>query len=71
MDGREIVRRVVEFRDPPRIGMTLPAPYPDDVVSGEVSADSDWRPSRVWKLDRGARWQDEWGNVWARLDEFS
>ncbi len=71
MDSREIMRRVIVFDQPPRIGMTLPAPYTNDVVSGHASDDPDWRPSRVWQLERGARWEDEWGNVWARLDEFS
>lgn len=71
MQSREIIRRVIELRDPPRIGMTLPPPFPNDIVHGHIWPDPDWRPRSTWTLERGARWEDEWGNVWARLDEFS
>ena len=71
MESREIVLRSLSFSGAPRIAMSLPAPYPNDIVSAGIDKDPDWRPTRTWDLERGARWEDEWGNVWARLDNFS
>lgn len=51
--------------------MSLPEPYPNDLVLASLSADPQWRPSRTFAPTDGARWEDEWGNVWARLDDFS
>ncbi len=71
MTSREIVQRTIQFDRPERIAMALPEPYPNDVVWGHLAPGPDSRPSRTFQPDQGAMWEDEWGNVWARLDEFS
>jgi len=71
MTSREIVLRTIGFRGPERVAMTLPPPYPDDITRRGIGPDPDWKPSRTWEQAQGAKWEDEWGNVWARLDEFS
>src|SRR4030042_1056345 len=71
MPSREIVRRTIGFEGPERIAMSLPEPYPDDFVWGELAGDPKWKPSRTFAPEKGAMWEDEWGNVWARLDNFS
>jgi len=71
MTPREIVLRTIRFQGPERIGLTLPAPYPHDIVSAGVSDDPEWKPTRTFHPEQGAMWEDEWGNVWARLDNFS
>ncbi len=71
MTSREIVRRSLEFTCPERIPMSLPAPYPHDMVHAGVSAGSDPEVG-VWRLeDDKWRMTDEWGNVWGRLEGFS
>ena len=71
MTSREIVLRTIEFRGPERIAMSLPAPYPNDLGGSGTTPDPDWKPSRTWKPRRGAKWEDEWGNVWATLSKHS
>lgn len=51
--------------------MRLPEPYPNDFVSVGTSDDPNWKPSRTFAPEQGAMWEDEWGNVWSRLDNFS
>jgi hypothetical protein len=68
MEAREIVIRSLSFAGAPRIPMTLPGPYPHDVLSADIDRDPEWKPKRTWQPERGARWEDEWGNVWARLN---
>ena len=34
MTSREIMKAVLTFDHPPRIGMTLPEPYPNDLLHG-------------------------------------
>lgn len=70
MKQREIFKRTLEFKAPPRIGMTLPAPYPNDLMG------VGWRPvkpvgeSLEPKGDEAWRRRDEWGVVWASLTNF-
>ncbi len=71
MTPREMVQRTIRFEHPERIAMSLPEPYPDDLVLGSLAPDPQWRPSRTFAPEKGAMWEDEWGNVWARLDRFS
>jgi hypothetical protein len=64
----EIFRAALTFDHPPRIGMALADPYPNDVIHG------------VRRAGRGAaleprgrelrRWRDEWGATWASLTSF-
>jgi hypothetical protein len=71
MTSREIVLRTINFEGPERIAMRLPEPYPNDIVSTGTSADPNWKPARTFNPAQGAMWEDEWGNVWSRLDNFS
>ncbi len=38
--SREIIKKVLDFNNPLRIGMTLPEPYPHDMISGDRIASS-------------------------------
>ena len=70
MSPREIVLRTIEFRNPERIALSLPEPYPDDIVWGGTSPDPEWKPSRTFPPEEGRKWEDEWGNVWAATTDF-
>ena len=71
MTSREIVLRTIRFERPARIAMSLPEPYPNDIAWGWLADDPGWKPKRTFAPEKGAMWEDEWGNVWARLDNFS
>ena len=71
MTSREIVLRTIRFERPERIAMSLPQPYPNDIAWRDITDDPNWKPSRTFAPEKGAMWEDEWGNVWARLDNFS
>jgi len=68
LTSREIIRAVLEFDRPPRIGMTLPEPYPNDFLRGR------WRRPPEQELppkgNEFRRWRDEWGVIWATLSKF-
>ncbi|MCL2701302.1 MAG: hypothetical protein FWE88_06370 [Phycisphaerae bacterium] len=70
MTSREIFKAVLEFNNPPRIGMTLPAPYPSDLhwVSRKPARVEDVELTPVGGEIR--RWKDNWGNTWATLTTF-
>ncbi len=68
MTGRERVFRCLSFDGPDRIPMALPDPFPNDLCIQGVSPDPDWKPLRTWEVENGAQWEDEWHNVWRRLD---
>ncbi|MEN6520788.1 MAG: uroporphyrinogen decarboxylase family protein [Armatimonadota bacterium] len=68
MTSRERVKRCITFKGPDRIPMTLPAPFPNDILLYCQNSDPDWKPSRTWEVENGAQWEDEWGNVWKRFD---
>ena len=67
MTGREIVQASLAFAGPERIAMTLPVPYPHDVVGAGIRR---CRAVDEWRWD-GTRWlqTDEWGNLWCRVRE--
>ncbi len=71
MTPRQIVLQTIRFEGPERIAMSLPEPYPNDVVFGSLEPDPEWKPSQTFTPEKGAMWEDEWGNVWARLDDSS
>ena len=68
MNSRQIIEAVLAADSPPRVGMTLPKPYPNDL----------FHRSPTWHRQtpvepRGhelRRWTDEWGVTWASLTEF-
>jgi len=66
--SREIITAVLDFEHPPRIGMTLPQPYPNDLAgAGRTGGGSETLEPRGREL---RRWRDEWGVVWASLTDF-
>ena len=68
MTSREIIQAVLEHDNPPRIGMALPEPYPNDTLWASRK-----RPERQSLTPRGnelRRWRDEWGVTWASLTDF-
>ncbi|MBP8638566.1 MAG: hypothetical protein KBI34_05170 [Dictyoglomi bacterium] len=71
MDSREIVIKSLEFEGPERIPMTLPPPYPNDIVG--VGLGPNPYVSEEWEYRGNSRWErvDEWGNTWARLEAYS
>ena len=68
MNSREIFTAVLDFADPPRVGMSMPDPYPNDLIHGrgacQASAPLEPRGNEL------KRWRDEWGVVWASLTDF-
>ena len=80
MTGKEIIRRVIQYKDPPRIGFDFIAPYPKDIrwlMSCEFSSRYDdklqWGEyPDVKALVPGFKGQvcmDCFGNVFGRLNE--
>ncbi len=71
MNSKEIVQRAVEFRNPERVPGSMPAPYWNDFFHAHV--DYPQTDANRWHRVSGDRWEriDEWGNTWARLEEFS
>ena len=68
MTSRRIIEAVLAADNPPRVGMTLPKPYPNDLLHGRPGFHT-----RTPAEPRGhelRRWVDEWGVTWASLTEF-
>ena len=70
MNSREIVQRTVEYTGPERVAGSMPSPYWHDVISAHYELQSS---SREWQDvgDGRQEYIDEWGNTWARIDEYS
>ena len=71
MTSREIVRRVLTFDSPPRIGLTLPDPYGNDLCLHGIEPAPNYRP-REYPPQGREKWrrQDEWGSIWASLTDY-
>ncbi|MBD3291376.1 MAG: hypothetical protein GF393_00520 [Armatimonadia bacterium] len=75
MTQREIIRRVIEHDNPPRIGFT----YSDydgktrlrDVASCGPAGNPDFEENRREDGKGGELWEDEWGCTWRRLIEWT
>ncbi|MFH0964413.1 MAG: uroporphyrinogen decarboxylase family protein [Planctomycetota bacterium] len=68
MNSRQIIQAVLDFANPPRIGMTLPDPYPDDLlILSRKGADPVPLPPQG---NEHTRSKDEWGVVWASLTDY-
>jgi len=72
MTSREIIKRVLAFDHPERIGLTF-SPYKgeprtSDICGGGPSADPNATEEK-WCEGRYQCSRDEWGNVWAKVDE--
>jgi len=72
MTGRDIIRRVIRFDRPERIGLALPDPYPNDLVGAGPALPPEER-GVPWHEVGAGRWEmvDEWGNTWGRLEGIS
>ena len=68
MTSREIFEAVLTFAGPPRVGMSLPQPYPNDVTF----AGRRGHPDEPLEPQGGElrRWRDEWGVTWASLTDY-
>lgn len=67
MDPLEVVRRTLDFDNPPRVARSFP---PSDMVCASVivpNPKGDW----VQIADRSWERTDEWGNLWVRIDKTS
>ena len=67
MTSREIVRRTLDYDDPERVARSFGQSDLKWVGNGVETHATDWREVG------GGRWErtDEWGNLWARIDETS
>ncbi len=71
MTSREIIRRVIEFDSPPRIGLALPEPYDNDLLLCGISqAENFSPPAHKTQGNELRRWEDEWGVVRASLTDY-
>jgi len=67
MTSRDIVKAVLEFDHPPRIAMTLPEPYGNDIAwHGRKGTGGE---SLAPQGNEVRRWRDEWGVTWASLTD--
>ncbi|MCG3181585.1 MAG: hypothetical protein BIFFINMI_03983 [Phycisphaerae bacterium] len=68
MTPREIIRAVLTFQSPPRIGLRLGGRFPRDFIG------AGWSGYRDQPLEPHGRevkrWRDVWGCVWASLTDF-
>ncbi len=77
MTGREIIQRVIEFKNPERIGYDFSPPHPSDMVGAEVRTGkaTKWgRDPEILKLVpefEGEVYRDEYGNIWGRLENIT
>lgn len=75
MTPREIIRRVLEHDNPPRIGFTY-SNYDGkarlrDTSGGSPRANPDFAENRREDGQGGELWEDEWGCTWRRLIEWT
>ena len=69
MTSRDIIRAVLDFDRPPRIGMQLTEPYPRDILDGARTSPGHEEPLEP-QGNELRRWRDEWGVTWASLTDF-
>ena len=69
MNSSEIIKRVISFNKPSRIGMSLPDPYHFDMVLGAREADNHIFEVLAPVGNEKKRWKDAWGNIWASLTD--
>ncbi|MDY6913652.1 MAG: uroporphyrinogen decarboxylase family protein [Planctomycetota bacterium] len=70
MTSRQIIRSVLKFENPSRIGMSLPEPYPNDFVFAERKVDGYEDARLAPQGNEFCRWRDEWGVLWASLTDY-
>ena len=68
MTRRDVFKAVITFDNPPRIGMSMPEPYGDDMLvcewGGRIEEPASPRGGEL------KRWRDEWGCAWASLTDY-
>lgn len=70
MTSREIIHAVLTFQNPPRIGMAMPVPYPNDLAHGGRQVAGYVQEELPRHGNEYRRWKDEWGNTWASLTSY-
>ena len=70
MNSREIVLGTIEYTGTERVAGSMPAPYWNDLSHASYKLEG-FEP--VWQDVGGGRQEyvDEWGNTWARVDDYS
>lgn len=75
MTSRDIVRRTLDFSGPERIAYAFAYDHFTDLCWAGASASNMTRPPRDLRVEfphfPGEMWEDEWGNVWGRLDQVT
>jgi uroporphyrinogen decarboxylase len=71
LTSREVIRRVLAFERPPRIGMNFDGGRMNDLIVVGPEPDPSFDEQRRTTESGAQRWLDEWGNTWERLDAFS
>jgi len=66
MTSREIIRRNLEYGDPPRIGMSFGGGRLNDFCSAGIGKSTAWTQRR-WTEGNVQYFDDEWGNIWHRV----
>ncbi len=72
MTSYETIKATVDFANPIHVGCSFPDPYPNDFTwAGYDLKITD--PNYEWHKVSDTRWErcDEWGNLWARVDDSS
>ncbi|MFN2352001.1 MAG: uroporphyrinogen decarboxylase family protein [Kiritimatiellia bacterium] len=70
MTPRDVIIRNLELRDPERIGMSFSAGRMRDFCSGGMGPSATWTQKR-WTEGEMEFNDDEWGNVWYRIEGMS
>jgi uroporphyrinogen decarboxylase len=75
MNSREIVMRTLDFTGPERTAYAFAYDHFTDLCWAGASPSLTWQPTRDLHAEfpdfTGDMWEDEWGNVWGRLDQFT
>ncbi|MBU4199538.1 MAG: hypothetical protein KKG09_01600 [Verrucomicrobia bacterium] len=68
MTSREIITRNLTFKDPARIGMSFSfaESVMDDICGAGLGPSATWTPRR-WTEGEFEYYDDEWGNIWYRV----
>ena len=70
MNSREIVLGTINYTGTERVAGSMPEPYWNDLISASLQLQGF---KREWQDVGGGRQEyvDEWGNTWARIDDYS
>jgi len=76
MDSVTVIKKVLEFDTPDRIGLNLCAPYPNDLGHFGVPLKSRYNEvgkelRQLVKISERMQWYDAFGNIWGKLEQLS